>query len=350
MAIDLFDPRDMAQMLSQQKPPRTFVRDMFFPIRTPRDTEYIDYDVEDHVRKLAPFTNPNLAGPAVDQTGFVTSTFTPPTVSQKMVTTAEQLMKRQPGEPVYGGLSPDERASQQLGRNLASLDNMITRREEWMCCKALWDGIITILGEGVNKQVNFNRAAGNTIALMVAARRWDASTAKIEEDLNTWKNVVLKACGVAPNVAILGGDAADAFMSNSAMHTVLDTLRADLGQIDPANLPNGATYLGRFKRAGLDVYAYNEWFVDPVTLVETPMIGAKEVMLGSTLARTELLYGACPIASGTDGGSGITLMAGTRVPDSWIQKEPAARIIKVTSRPLPVPIQVNAFLKATVVA
>ena len=48
--------------------------------------------------------------PTANPTGFTTSSFTPPTVTQKMVTTAEQLMKRIAGEALYGGLSPEERA------------------------------------------------------------------------------------------------------------------------------------------------------------------------------------------------------------------------------------------------
>lgn len=349
MAIDLFDPRTMAQMLLNRKAPKTFLRDMFFASRRDYDTEFVDVDVETRIRRMAPFVNPKLAGPTADPTGYTTTSFTPPTVTQKMVTTAEQLMKRIAGEALYGGLSPEERAAEILGKNLGELDDLVTRREEWMCASALFDGLILIVGDGVSTSVDFARSAGNTIALPAAARRWDAATAKIEEDLNTWRRTVLKACGEAPDVAILGSDAADALVSNSAMKNALDTFRADLGQIDPRALPNGATYLGRFKRAGLDIYAYDEWYLDDAG-VEQPMIPAKAVMLGSTRARTELRYGACPIATGTDASSGITLMRGSRVPDSWIQKEPAARILKVSSRPLPVPIQVNAFLKATVLA
>ena len=155
MAIDLFDPRTMAQMLLERKAPRTFLRDMFFANRRPYDTEFVDVDSETRVRRLAPFSNPKLAAKVADSTGFTTSSFTPPTVSQKMVTMAEQLQKRVAGEPVYGGMSPDERAAALLGKNLSELDDMIARREEWMCAKALFDGSIHITGEGVDTIVSF---------------------------------------------------------------------------------------------------------------------------------------------------------------------------------------------------
>ena len=59
---------------------------------------------------------------------------------------------------------------------------------------------------------------------------------------------------------------------------------------------------------------------------------------------------AVPVATGSDGAASLAIVRGARIPDSWIEKEPPARFIKISSRPLPVPIQIGAFLKATVVA
>jgi hypothetical protein len=351
MAIDLFDPRTMGQMLEERKAPRTFVRDTFFSNRQPRDTEFVDFDVETKVRKLAPFSSLKLAGRVMDDDGFVTKTFTPPLVNPKKITTAEQLQKRVAGEPIYGGMSPDERASQKLGKDLGELDDMIIRREELMCIEAVFDGQVTVIGEGVDAVVSFSRPAGNVIALPAAAQRWSAGTADIPKDLRDWRRICVKQCGVAPDVGILGSEVADALLNNSGLRAMLDTMRLDLGQISPEILAMpGVTYLGRLKGTGIDLYSYDEWYVDPTDGVEKAMVPAKKVLLGSTQARTELAYGAVPVALGEGSGSTITMIAGERVPESWTNKEPAARFVKVSSRPLPIPIQIGAFLVATVIA
>lgn len=349
MAIDLFEPRTMGRMLQERKGPKMFVRDKFFSNAVPYDTEHVDFDIETKVRTMAPFSSPKLAGQVVDDTGFVTKSFTPPTVQPKKVTTAENLQKRVAGEALYGGMSPDERAAVRLAKDLGDLDDMISRREEWMCVQAALNGSILVVGPGVNVTLDFGRNAGNTIPLLAAADRWTAGTAKIEENLDDWRRIISQQCGLAPDVALLGRSAAKALKSNTALVTQLNTLRIDLGRIAPEyDQPRGVTYIGRL--AGMDLWEYNEWYIDPENIGagEQPMIPDKVVMLGSSQAQTELAYGAVPKAD--EETKALSLITGTRVPDSWIQKEPAARFVKVSARPLPIPTQVNAFLKATVVA
>jgi len=353
MTINLFEPRTMGQMLLERKAPKGFIRSLFFRDEVPYDTEHIDFDIETRVRRMAPFSNPKLAGQVVDDVGYKTNSFTPPLINPKKVTTAEHLQQRQAGEAVYGGMSPDERAAAKLGKDLADLDDMIIRREEWMCMQAALEGSVRVHGQGIDVTVDFLRDAGNTIALLAAGDRWTAGTADIPKNLRDWQRLIIKRCGIAPDNAIMGQAAADAFLSNSALRTQLDTLRMDLGQIAPEfREAQGVTYLGRLKGTGIDLWSYDEWYIDPEdnAHAETAMMSSKCVLLGASRARTELAYGAVPVATGEEGSSAITLITSSRVPESWIQKEPAARFVKVSARPLPIPIQVNAFLKATVVA
>jgi hypothetical protein len=163
----------------------------------------------------------------------------------------------------------------------------------------------------------------------------------------------MQRTGIRPDVAVLGREAADALLEHAATQAQLDTMRMDLGQIAPEYRDAyGATYLGTLRGVGLDLWSYDEWYIDPEAIGtgEQEMMPSKVVLLGSTRAQTEIAYGAVPVATGTDGSSAISLISGARVPESWIQKEPAARFLKVSSRPLPIPVQVNAFLKATVIA
>ena len=354
MAIDLFEPRTMGKMLLERKGPKGLVKTLFFG-GAPQtyDTEHVDFDVETRVRLMAPFSNPKLAGQVVDDVGYTTRSFTPPLVQPKKVTTAENLQQRQPGEALYGGMSPDERGAAKLGKDLGELDDRIARREEWMCVQAARLGTIAIVGPGVNATLDFGRNAGNTIALPAANLRWDGANAAIVKDLRTWSRTVVQRCGLAPDVAILGRLAADALLSDSTLRTQLDTRRMEMGIIAPIfDEVKGATYLGRLAGTGMDLWAYDEWFIDPESVItgEQPMIPDKEVVIGSTRAQTEMAYGAVPVAEGEGAAAKISLVAGARVPQSWTQKEPAGRFLKVSARPLPIPTQVNGFLRATVLS
>lgn len=353
MTISLFDPRSLGKMLVERKAPKGLFKVLFFRNEQPYDTEHIDFDVVTKVRLMAPFSSMKLPGKVVDDQGFVTKSFTPPLVNPKKVTSAESLMSRVAGEAVYGGLSPDERASVKLGQDLAELDDMIRRREEWMCASAVLNGTVVVTGQGVNTTLSFGRNAGNTIALPAAASRWSASTSDPLNDLRTWSRTIVQRTGIAPDNAVLGSEAAAALLAHAGVQAQLDNRRMDLGQIAPEyREAYGATYLGTIKGTQLDLWSYDEWYIDPEDIAtgEQSMMPTKQVVLGSSRAQTEIAYGAVPVATGTDGASAITLVTGTRVPESWIEKEPAARFLKVSSRPLPIPVQVNAFLRATVIA
>ena len=351
MAIDLYEPRTMARMLSEMKPPRTFIRDTFFRNHEEYDTEHVDVDIEIGARRLAPFVSPRLAGKVVDTVGFKTSVYKNPTISLKKVLTGDHLQARVPGESLYENRSPEERQAILLGKGLADLDQMITRREEWMCAQALFTGQIHVVGDGVDEVITFGRPAELTIALPAAAQRWDADTADIPKQLRDWRRACVKASGQSPDTAILGAKAADALLANEKLRKTLDTLRLDMGQISPELMGTpGVTYLGQLKGTGIDLWVYDEWYVDPDSGDELPMVPEKEVLIGSSRAYTALRYAAVPVATGSDGSSTLSIVRGARIPDSWIEKEPPARFIKISSRPLPVPIQIGAFLKATVVA
>lgn len=354
MAISLFERRRMAQALREMKPARTFLRNTFFRTHQVYDTEHVDVDVQKGQRRLAPFVNPNLPGKVVERIGFTTHTYTAPSVAMERPTTAADLLTRQPGEDVYEPKSPEDRAAEILGADLAELDDMIARREEWMCAQALFTDGIHIVGEGVDETINFGRSSDNEVPLPAEARRWNtATTARVLTDLMDWRRIVTRSGAPAPTLGVMGAKAADAFLHNDKLNAMLDIRNADFGRLAPmvgAELPDGVVYLGRIPAAGLDLFSYDEWYVDESTGVETALVPSEYILLGSPNVRTELRYGAVPVASGTDGDSTITLVRGERVPDSWVTKSPAKRWLKVSSRPLPVPIQVDGFLVAQVVA
>jgi hypothetical protein len=360
MSIDIFDTRTMLDAIAVMKRPTNFLRDMFFPSATPVETETVDIDIIKGKRRMAPFCSPLSEGKLVENLGFSTSTIKPGYIKPYKITTAADLLKRTPGQMLYSGnQSIAQRAQMKLGSDLADLMDMIDRREEWMAAQALDTGIITMIikGETADKTVavDFLMAASHKITL-AGVSLWSATaTSDPIANLQTWASTIRQDSGINPTIAIMGTGAAAAFLSHPKITGtggtsgggILDNRRVDMGQITPSMLPNGVAYIGHINAPQLDIdlYSYEEWFVDETTGVETPMVPANKVWLGSPKAANKTLYAVIQDMEAIEEGSAAV----KRFPKSWVPKNPSARHLMVQSAPLVAMLQPDAFISSQVI-
>lgn len=343
MAIDIFDTRTMLDVVRNMKRPTSFFRDKFFPGYKTFVTEKVDVDIVSARRRVATFVHKRKPGVVVNRDGYQTKTYEAPFISHKMPTTAEDILKRSPGENIYSGRDPMARASERLAEDLATLEDMIIRRENLMAQEALWSGTQTIKGDGVDEVIDFGMSADHK-ATLTGTDLWSATTsADPMGDLKEWRLKCIQDSGFAPDVCIMSEEVADYFIKNAEVQKLLDNRRIEMGLINPKELPNGVTYIGTISRLGLDIYTYNDWYLDPDTGVEKPFVPLKKVGLFSTQARYDRLYGAY-----------IDMELGTmdvpRVPRSWTVNDPSARWVQLISRPLFVPQQIDSIFVAQVLA
>jgi hypothetical protein len=297
---------------------------------------------------------------------------------KRPVTVPDLLEKRAVGESIYATQTPDERAALLLGQDLAELDEDITRREEWMCAQVAFatslsagGSQLVISGDDVSTTITFPRTAAlmdtapaasapnglgtssPTSTQITTAERWDQSGAHIPTQIRQMMRIFTKVTGLSPDYIICGEDAADALLTAPSLNGLtgfLNTLRLDLGQIKPELREGGATYLGMFAGTGCDIWAYNEWYIDPADGVEKPMVPAKKILMGSSKSYTVMRYGAVGVTSGLDNQAQLNIISGKRIPESWVSKEPAVRWLKVSSRPLVVPVQNDAYVTVQVLS
>lgn len=350
MAISLFDTRTMLRMLDEGKPAQTFLRDRYFSNARTFETAKVDIDLRKGKRRMAPFVHPKIGGKTVDRTGYRTESYEPPEISPDMVTTAEDMLQRSAGETIYGAASPNQRAAQQIGEDLAELDNMITRREEWMAAQVLFTGKVDVVGDGYEETIQFwpENAGDQPYLELAAGSRWSESTGDPLADFRSSRRTIIQESGINPVDAILGTDALEALLKNESFSKRLDNRRIDMGLIDPSNLPNGVTYWGYLKDSGIDLWTYDEWYLGDDG-EEHPMVPVKSVLMGSPNVRTTMLYGCVSLMKGNDNPPEFYALP--RVPDSWTQrKNPAGRIVQIKSRPLPVVNQIDGFRVLKVLA
>ena len=336
MAIDLFDSRKMLSQIEQMKPAKSFLRDLFFTEVNNSDAPKVDIDIVKGKRRVAPYVSPKLEGKVIERLGYSTNTVEPPHVKPKMVTDVENLYHRQPGETVYtGGLTPAQQAAMQLGKDLRELNDLIDRVEEVQAAEALNAATVTVEGDGVSLVVDFGMAADHKVTLLTTTR-WTESTAVPLENFRTWRRKILQDSGITPDICIMGANVLNSFLKHASVTGLLDNRRIDLGIVDPVALPNGVTYYGFIKEVALDIYGYDEWYIDSGG-TEQPMVPVNKLWIGSTRARNVRNYGA--IRDVEYGNFAVS-----RFPKSWVQPDPSKRFLMLTSAPLMSLYQPDAFM------
>ncbi len=347
--INIYEPRTMAEVVRRTPPVHTFFLDTFFKSIETYPTEKIDVDFVKGGRKLAPFVHKVIGGKVVPNSGYTTETFEPPVVAPERLTTIDDILKRSPGESLYNTMSPAQRATLKMSEDFNALDQMITRREEWMAVQSMLYGEIPIKGEGLDYAITFGFSNKETIVTDIS--KWsDYENSDPIADIERYKAKVQENGYVNTDILIMGKTALRHFLNNKKVKDALDVEHMNLAVIDPKELINGATYVGYLKLQNISIYTYNELYLDDWTNPETPetkpLIPGNMIVLASTQANYKRIYaGVVLIDQKTDE---FKVYEATRVPYMYTKINPARRFLQLYSRPLPVPREVDTWFSATV--
>jgi hypothetical protein len=88
------------------------------------------------------------------------------------------------------------------------------------------------------------------------------------------------------------------------------------------------------------LYSYDATFKDPASGDETPFIPDNSVLFASTVTKGGMYYGAITIM---DNAGAYHTIALPRVPALLFDQDSAVRTLRVSSRPLPMPVNVNGW-------
>lgn len=340
MAVNLFETRTMLKFSERMPRVTTFLRDTIFKGRELSPTAKLDVDIRKGQAKVAPYVSEKIGGKIVENSGFRTQTFEPPLVAPTTITTAADLQNRVMGENLYSSRTPDERAAEKLVSDLKMLDEMITRREEVMCSEAIFNGEVEVKGDGVDYVIDFNHTNREALS---GANIWSATTSQKYADLKRWVRAVQDTGFVNPDIVIIAPDVTDALLADETIKKLLDIRNLNIGELRPTNLPSGATYIGTLAGVG-EIYEYAASYYDEASKIAKPMVPAGHLAVIASEADFGMGYAAITIAKDDE----LVTYEADRVPDSWTEKRPARKILQMSSKPLPIPKEVNSWYVAKV--
>ena len=339
MAIQPYETSELLGVVENLEPLNTYWLDLFFPRVFTSDSEWIDLDLVDRGKRLAPFVAPNNQGQPMVSRREYTRRFKPAYIKPKDPVDPARVLVRRAGEGWGGTLSPQQREDAIVADYLDEHRTSIIRRWDWMAAEAIKFGQVTVEGENYpSRTVFFGRAATHTIALSGAAR-WNQGTSDPIADLTAWAQLMHRSGRPASRLT-MGLNAAASFFGHAKVQALLETRRGSTFAVE-SKIVTGETsvYHGQLPGSSIGIYTYNDtWedndgneqiFLDPNALVLT---GDPEgVRCFGAIMDSKAQYNSLPM-----------------FPKMWYQEDPSGLFVMTQSAPLMVPTRPNSSMYVTV--
>lgn len=343
MAIDMFEPRTLLAAVQNSKRAPSVLRDHFFGNVRTFDTKTVDVDIAySDERTLADFTSVEMGATFNERPGYVTRTYRPAYIAPARICTAEDALKRAPGENLYADMGPEARAAAIVARDLTDLDKQISRREEWMASKALFEGKIAFGGKGADAEISYWPEEEAKKPFTEVATKWGETGADPLGDIAAIADTVADRCEYFPSEVWVGSKAIIPLMKAIKADKGFDALNIVMGNINPqTNTQNFYSTFGYINVNGVQmkVIVYKGSYFDGTKTVH--YVPDDEILVAAPEAETIRAYGVIPVADVA--ANTTSYVTGDRVPSSWVEAKTGSRVIKLASAPVLIPTEVQAF-------
>ena len=321
-----YTTREMMEAIDQTPPVRTFLQKTFFPGEETHVSEKVEFDVRKGKRVMAPLVSPRKGGKVITRQGFRTNQFTTPKIAPERPLTIDDISQRAIGENIYSQRTPEEREDELLAKDMTDLEESIARRKEWMCRQILFEGKIDVQDEeeGIDVQIDFGFT--NIVVL---------DPLKVLRDT---RKKIIKATGKAPDMAIFSSDVIEDFINNAFVQKAMNVLNMKNVVIEPRVVDPALTFYGRIAELDLDIYTYDEWFLNDEGEDEA-MIPEGTVLLGHSDGEGQVEYGSVTQMEDKK----FVTYEGKLVPKQYADEKNEVKMLRLTSRPLPRPFDVDSW-------
>lgn len=274
MPINVNDTVTMIQAMERTFTPSSFLLDYFFPNEAePTPSAYVQMEYRKGGRLLAPFIVSGSKGINMARSDSKMNLYKPPLLGPRRVLSADDLESRGFGETIYSTTTPEQREMIIRAKDLAELQDMITRRKSWMAAQLLVNGKFDVAGYADDGKI----AKVDTVSfpewkqklILSGTDTWDNAAAKIYDVLSEASLTVQQNAGIVPTIAIAGKNISKYLLNNTQIKDWLMMPRADtfsLLSITPQIQSPNLIRIGYIQSLNLDLYQYSEVFQDTETL------------------------------------------------------------------------------------
>lgn len=332
-----YTTREMMEAFDQTPPVKTFLQKTFFPTEETHVSEKVEFDVRKGKRIMAPLVSHRMGGKVITRQGFRTNQFTTPKIAPERPMTIDDITQRAIGENIYSQRTPEEREDELLAKDWTDLEESIARRKEWMCRQILFEGKIDVEDEeeGLDVQIDFGFS---NIIYLGADEKWSLASVDPLKPLREIRRKIIKATGKAPDIAIFASDAIEDFVNNSYVMKAMNVLNMKNVVIEPRVVDPALTFYGRIAELDLDIYTYDEWFLNDEG-DEEAMIPAGTVLIGHSDGEGQVEYGSVTQMEDKK----FVTYEGKLVPKEYADEKNEVKMLRLTSRPLPRPYDVDSW-------
>lgn len=353
MPFNFYDTHTLIMAIEGIDPAPSFLRDRYFPSGAGDvfSTTDVLAEFRDGSKKLAPFVAPRKGGVTIARAGYEMVRYTPPTIMPKRMLTIDDITKRGFGEALYSQMSPEQRQQIMLLKDASELANLITRREEAMAAETLLNNgcvmkhIADDAENGEEMEIRFYNGEANP-AIYTPSTDWSETSTNIIDDIHAMIRMLVSR-GLPATDLLVSSDVADVLLNNETIQKLLDIKNYNVGEVAPITLPAGAARIARLNIKGrmIDVISYDETYTNDAGEDVPYLPVGTAILTAPACGRT--LYGAVSQVEQADGQ--FHTYTGKRVPKYVASAEGNTRSLTLTSSPLLVPNNKNAFISAKVI-
>jgi hypothetical protein len=341
-----FTTQELLEPLMQMKRPRRWLNTKFFGDRLKHAVRDIRLDIKRGVRRLAPFVSARSESKVIERIGFKSGEVRIPYIKEKLPIDPVVLLDRLPGEVATSGITIQDRAAKLAIDDLIELMDMVERTIEWMSAQALTTGQVEVIGDDLDYIIDYLYLTSHKIILS-GTSLWTNAASDPFTFLRDLQRTCIQDSGITPRDVVMGSGAVTAFLNNPNVRSGLNLWYLQNGSV-VVDAPDdeGVRFLGTVQ--GFNLWEYIEFYVDPITGTERPMIPANTVILGSVNARTTTHFGVI-LDLDAEESEVITQAQVDYFPKTWREKDPSIGWIQLQSSPLPAVEQPDAFAFAVVI-
>lgn len=330
---------EMMEAINTALPCNNFFTRTFFPKPKTHIAEKIEVDVKKGRRRMAPFVSPRRGGKVMTREGFQTNVIHCPKLAPETILTTDDITKRSFGENVYSRDTPKQRRDKLLAQDLNDLQESIERRKEWMSREVIINGGFDAVDEEEGVDIHVDYGFTNKEVLL-GAKMWSDPSSDPDAMLLEKRLEILKKSGVTPNMIIGDAETIRMYLKHPAVQKNANILNIKDARIEPRIVDKNVTFYGRIASLDMDIYSYDEWFIDDATKEEMPMIPYGTIILASSDGIGTMHYGS---VTQVEPDEGFKTYEAEIVPKYTVDDKNDIEMLRETSRPVPAPDDVDSW-------